>query len=406
MRILFVADVSIQKVIGGAERVLFEQSTRLAYMGHTVSILTRQLPSHTAEYENIYGVHEWRYPVDTSTSLTYFTSSLHQCQKLFLKINQPIPYDIINFHQPFSAYAINKIKSTAGIKKIYTCHSLAFEEFQTRQLNRHWISQPAAFIHTMIRKYIERFSLNQSQAIIVLSQFTKDKLIRSHHIPAHKINIVPGAADTDYFHPTSNKLSLRKEFQIPDKKFFLFTVRNLVPRMGLENLIKAMSLVQEKGIPFHLVIGGDGILKNHLQNLIQARSLDQSIKLTGFLSKDHLLKYYQMADFFILPTVALEGFGLVTVEAMACGTPVLGTPIGGTKEILSQFDSSFLFADPSPESIAARILEKYRDFQYQSNEYHVLCQKCRTFTEQHYSWPINVQATERLFQTCAGSAVN
>lgn len=406
MNILFVADVSIQKVIGGAERVLFEQSTRLASMGHAVTILTRRMPAHTSEHEIIHGVHEWRYSVDTSNSLTFFQSSLNQCRKLFQKISQDISFDVINFHQPFSAYAVNTLKTSGGIKKIYTCHSLAFEEYQKRLTDRSLLKQPAAFLHTTIRKFIEKFSLNQSQKIIVLSQFTRDKLITTHGIPEHKIDIIPGAADIDYFHPAPDKTVLRREFQLPDNKLILFTVRNLVPRMGLENLVKAASFLYQKGIPFQLIIGGDGILKENLQSLVNTLKLDHSVKLSGFLSKDQLLKHYQTADFFILPTIALEGFGLVTVEAMACGTPVLGTPIGGTKEILSAFDSSFLFKDLSPESIAACILEKYRHFQNQPDAYKILRQKCREFAEEHYSWQMNVQQTERLFHSCAASAAN
>jgi glycosyltransferase involved in cell wall biosynthesis len=67
--------------------------------------------------------------------------------------------------------------------------------------------------------------------------------------------------------------------------------------------------------------------------------------------------YYQMADLFILPTTELEGFGLVTVEALASGLPVLGTPVGGTKEILTKLGSDYLFDDSTPQSIATGILK-------------------------------------------------
>jgi len=76
LKILFVADVSIQDVIGGAERVLYEQTTRLAARGHDVHILTRRLPAHQSDCTVIHNVREWRYPVKKDNAVSFFTSIL------------------------------------------------------------------------------------------------------------------------------------------------------------------------------------------------------------------------------------------------------------------------------------------------------------------------------------------
>lgn len=396
MNILFVADVSIHRVVGGAERVLLEQAARLSALGHQVYIITRRLPSHTSNYENIHSVHEWRYDINYSNGPAFFVSSINNCQKLFKEISQKIAFELIDFHQPFSAFAVNLLNESKKIPKVYTCHSLSFEEYQTRHPNNNLFKALFYYLNIILRKYLEKFSLDRSQRIIVLSEFTRDKLMNTHNIPREKIMIIPGAADLEYFRPSPG--------HAPSNPFLLFTVRNLVPRMGLENLIKAMSLIQKKEARIDLIIGGEGILKEKLQSLIKKLNLKNSVTLCGFLSKESLLKHYQMADFFILPTLALEGFGLVTVEAMACGTPVLGTPIGGTKEILNSFDPGFLFKDTTPESIAELILEKYQYYKERTDEYKLLCQKCRKFTEDNYSWPTNIHKTEGLFKQCAASA--
>jgi glycosyltransferase involved in cell wall biosynthesis len=147
-------------------------------------------------------------------------------------------------------------------------------------------------------------------------------------------------------------------------------------------------------------------LKEQLRSLIQDLHLTDCVRLTGFLPDEDVLKYYQSADFFVLPTVSLEGFGLVTIEAMACGTPALGTPIGGTKEILDRFDPSFLFKDTSPEAIAELIIEKYNYYQPRPDEYRPLREKCRRFVVDHFSWEINLEVIEREFRQCAASAEN
>lgn len=407
MNILFVADVSICHVLGGAERVLKEQAIRLAQMGHEVHVLTRRLTSHTSDYEVMGGVREWRYAINPSNSLTLLFSSTVNCQKLFKKIVKDISFDLINFHQPFSAFAVNLSKEAKKIPKVYTCHSFSFEEYQTREIQKkRGPRAPVTWFNSRLRKFIERFSLNKSARIIVLSRFTYDKLVKTHRIPGRKIIIIPGAADIQKFQPAGDRGEIRKQCNIPPNAFLLFTVRNLVARMGLENLLRAMVLIQPKIKNCYLVIGGSGELKEKLLSLIQELHLTDSLRLTGFLPDEDALKYYQTADFFVLPTIALEGFGLVTVEAMACGTPALGTPVGGTKEILDNFDPSFLFKDTSPQAMAELIVEKYDYYHQKPEEYRQLRDKCRRFAAENFSWEINLKTIEREFRQCAASAEN
>jgi len=101
LNILFAADVSIKKVLRGAERVLLEQTTRLSEKGHEVHIITRKLPFHSSSYEKIRNVHEWRYDINEKNSLTFIVITILNCQKLFKQISQKITIDLINFHQPF-----------------------------------------------------------------------------------------------------------------------------------------------------------------------------------------------------------------------------------------------------------------------------------------------------------------
>jgi len=101
LNILFATDVSISKVLGGAERVLIEQTTRLSEKGHEVHIITRRLSFHSSSYEKIRNVHEWRYDINKKNSLAFIVTTILNCQKLFKQISQKITIDLINFHQPF-----------------------------------------------------------------------------------------------------------------------------------------------------------------------------------------------------------------------------------------------------------------------------------------------------------------
>jgi glycosyltransferase involved in cell wall biosynthesis len=104
-----------------------------------------------------------------------------------------------------------------------------------------------------------------------------------------------------------------------------------------------------------------------------------------------------MADIFVLPTKELEGFGLVTLEAIASGVPVLGTPVGGTEEILGTFDSRFLFKGTDPHSMADLILENYKLIKQNPEKWDKISRRCRNFVERNYLWEQNIDALEKLF---------
>lgn len=398
MNILFAADVSLKKVLGGAERVLFEQATRFSARNHEIQVITRRLPLHASSHEKIWDVEEWRYEINEKNNFTFIISTVLSCQKLYKKISQKTSFDLINFHQPFSALAINLLRNTKKIKKVYTCHSLAFEEYETRNPKPSKILARMKYkINSYLRKSIEKYSISKSESITVLSEFTKNKLVEKYKIKPEKIHIIPGGVDLGQFALGENKLQARKQLELSEGKFILFTVRNLVPRMGLENLIYALKEITQSAKDIYLIIGGEGELREKLANLISELNLVDFVRLQGFIPSEDLPLYYQAADFFVLPTKYLEGFGLVTVEAMACGTPVLGTPVGGTKEILGKFNSTFLFKDTSPGSMAGLILEEYNHYKDKPDEYKQLSQKCREFIEKNYSWEKNISETEALF---------
>jgi glycosyltransferase involved in cell wall biosynthesis len=398
MKILFVADVSIKSVIGGAERVLYEQSCRLAEKGHEAFIITRKLPFHISSDEFINHVHEFRYNIKQFNFITFILSSILNSIKLFSRLEEENSFDIINFHQPFSAFGINLASKSKKIRKVYSCHSLDFEEFLTRNPNPSQLLPRIGYrINSAIRKLNERFSISKSDIVIVASDFVKNKLIEYHKISPKKIYIRPYGVDLKKFKFNENKHAARSELGLPEERFILFTVRNLVSRMGLENLVYAMKEVIKSVKNIYLIIGGEGELRTKLQDLISEFNLVDFVKLQGFIPEENLPLYYQAADFFILPTRCLEGFGLVTVEALACGTPVLGTPVGGTKEILGKFDPSFLFKDITPEVLAELIIEKYRYYKARPDAYKQLSQGCRDFVEKNYDWEKNIEEIEVLF---------
>lgn len=398
MNILFVADVSTSAVIGGAERVLFEECIRLAKRGHTIKVLTRKLPHHESDLENISGVEEHRYSFQERIFPFFFKSIMSDCRKTFRSLEEKFPYDLINFHQPFSAIGVLSLVGSRRVPCVYTCHSLSFEEYVSRSSSP---GNPIKWLlhHLQIsaRKSIERTVLKKSDQIVVLSEYTSKKLQRTYGLAPSKVKVIPGGVDLERFKPSGDKASIRARLDLPEDKFILFTVRNLVPRMGLENLISALEIAQNGHKDLLLVIGGEGPLEPELKEQVRRCGVEELVRFAGYIPDEDLPSYYQMADLFILPTTELEGFGLVTVEALASGLPVLGTPVGGTKEILAKLGSDHLFDDSATQSIANGILNALNGWAKDRAIYENISQACRKVTEQHYSWDNHVGKLEDLF---------
>ena len=238
--------------------------------------------------------------------------------------------------------------------------------------------------------------MHKAGIVVVLSLFTQKKLQRVYKISAEKIIIIPGGVDLERFYPATDKTKIRQHLNIPQEKMTLLTVRDLEPRMGLQNLIYAIKKVRLELPDIYLVLGGQGPLDADLKLLTRKLGVEDCIKFTGFIPEIELPDYYRMADIFILPTLELEGFGLITLEALASGIPVLGTPIGGTVEILNRLDSKYLFKDTEPESIAELIIKTCEEFKANPGSWQDVSSQCRLFVEENYSWEKNVDLLEKL----------
>jgi glycosyltransferase involved in cell wall biosynthesis len=391
-------------MIGGAERVLYEESTRLAARGHAVYVLTRRLPCHESDVENINGVEEHRYSFQEKLFPFFFKSIMSDCRRTFRSLEGNFSFDIINFHQPFSALGVLSSTSSRRVPLVYTCHSLSFEEYISRSSSpKNPLKWLLHHLQVRARKSSEKAVLKGSDRIVALSEYTRDKLERTYRLSLSKVNVIPGGVDLERFRPSADKASIRARLGLPEGRFVLLTVRNLVPRMGLENLLSAFKIVQKGHPDLLLVIGGEGPLENTLREQVRKCGIEDFVRFVGYIPDEDLPSYYQMADLFVLPTTELEGFGLVTVEALASGLPVLGTPVGGTREILTKLGSDYLFDDSTPKSIALGILKALNGWATNRAVYKNISEACQKVAEQHYSWDSHVSKLEELFYSMLGN---
>jgi glycosyltransferase involved in cell wall biosynthesis len=164
--------------------------------------------------------------------------------------------------------------------------------------------------------------------------------------------VVPGCVNVDQFNLPITPGEARLKLQLPQGRPIVLAVRRLVRRMGLEDLIDAVKLLKKRVPDVLLLIAGKGRLQEELQTRISEAGLDDNVKLLGFVPDQHLAALYRAATISVVPTVALEGFGLITVESLASGTPVLVTPVGGLPEAVAGLSPNLVLRATGAEAIA------------------------------------------------------
>ncbi|WP_323119928.1 glycosyltransferase family 4 protein [Burkholderia alba] len=204
---------------------------------------------------------------------------------------------------------------------------------------------------------LEQTVYARSSRLIVLSQAFGQILTSRYRIDPARVRVVPGCVDTAQFDLPITPADARRTLQLPQDRPIVLAVRRLVRRMGLEDLIDAIAIVRKRHPDVLLLIAGKGRIADELQARIDAGGLTGNVKLLGFVPDEHLAALYRAATVSVVPTVALEGFGLITVESLASGTPVLVTPVGGLPEAVAGLSERLVL----PGIGAGAIAEGLRD---------------------------------------------
>ena len=398
LRVLMVSDVSPSRPLGGGERMLWEQARHLAERGHDVRIVSRADPDATEpvsiERERV-RIH--RFLADRRSITRFIRSSIFGARRAVSEALTREPADVVHVHQPLAGYGALASRAGARLPSLYSFYSPAPLEYRSRHgmTARHRAGFVGATGTAMLWA-VERACLRRARLVHVLSDFSADQLWKLYAVPRERIVRIHGAAATDRFKPAPDRGAIRAALGLPADRPVLLTVRNLEARMGLDNLLAALALLKARCPSALLLIGGAGSLRDALEAQCRELGLEEHVKFLGFVPDADLPGYYQAADVFVLPTRELEGFGLVTVEALACGTPVLGTPVGATPEILRALCPTLVFRGATAETMAEDLERFLVTRERDPAGYARLRQECREHVERLYTWE---RATDELEHT-------
>lgn len=207
-------------------------------------------------------------------------------------------------------------------------------------------------MHTvMCKRMLERAVYHRADRFIVLSKAFRDQLCQGYGVPADRVHVIPGGVETDAFHPM-DVVEARQRMVWPQKQKIIVCVRRLARRMGLETLIEAFGEATVHHPDVKLMIGGQGPLREELEQQVLRAGLSKKVEFLGFIPEATLPTVYAAADLSIVPSSALEGFGLISLESLACGTPVLVTPVGGLPDTVDGLGEDLVLKGTSREHIA------------------------------------------------------
>jgi len=269
-----------------------------------------------------------------------------------------IHYDLIFSHYWLSGLAALKLKKVWNIPVIHMFHTLA--------LLKNKIARSEKDIEGEYRIEGEKKVLSEIDKLIVATTDEKDNLQTLYSTPPDIIEIIPPGVDTNRFYPIP--VDEAKEFiGIPENEKMILFVGRIEPLKGVDTLIKAISQLQQADIlsrcPHYLyIIGGDADSGQEKMNEEMHRLQDLRIKLgvgdlvifLGKRDQDSLQYYYSAAEMLVMPS-HYESFGMVALESMACGTPVIATQVGGLQHLVLDQETGFTIPNDNPDALEEKI---------------------------------------------------
>ena len=282
-------------------------------------------------------------PRDTSKMNIYNYLPEFQANLLAFMQKDGAKYDILRSHYWTSALVTEKIKKQLGIPNVVTFHTLG--EVKNRALGAE--EEPELRIRS------EKEIIKTADCIVTSTQEGKSNLINLYGCSPEKIKVIPPGVDLDVFHPFDREKA-RRELALNDFRRVLLFAGRLQPFKGLDLLLHAMTYLPNHGMTQLLVVGGNAGKTDEfakLNSLVNELGISNTVAFVGAVEHEKMPTFYNAADICVIPSYH-ESFGLVAVEALASGTPVIASRVGGLATIVKDGETGYLFEERSPEILA------------------------------------------------------
>jgi len=336
---------------GGMSVYVRETAKELGRKGHHVDIFTQHDVGNSEPviylYDNVRlirlsgGTHQ---NIPKSSLFEALPKLINELESF--RIKKKIAYDIVHSHYWLSGVLGLKLQSSWNANHLITYHTIGAVKNLTCS------TEDASELRLANEKKLAK----QCDRIIVSTQKDKEYLIQYYDALCDHIRIVPCGVNLERFKP-QDKISARRQLTLPIDDPMILYVGRFTPIKGLDRLLKSFSFMTHPLRSILVMVGGDGErspMSQHLKKKAMAFHIQDRMMFAGRVDQKILPLYYSAADVLAVPSY-YESFGLVALEAMACGTPVVTTPVGAMEQIVKDGVTGYVAADSDPRHFAGCI---------------------------------------------------
>jgi len=374
------------RIVGGIARHCEGLAKALSHQGHEVHIVTLDLPG-IPYYEEIDGVKIYRTAAQLGhpNFITWTLLFNHFLEKRMADLCKTVEYDVIHVHDWLTAPVGVSSKHFLNKPMVLTVHSTEYGRSSLHNPDSYTIDG------------IEWWATYEANKLIVTTEFMRREVCDHFHVPWEKVEIVPNGIDLRKFPTSVDREGVRRRYGIHAHEKLVLCVGRLVPQKGVEYLIKAVPLIAQRHRDAKFIVVGDGWLKSHLEYIARSSEHGGKISFTGFIPDSELVALLMSADVLVVPSI-YEPFGIVAIEGMAAGVPVVATQIGGLGEIVEHDKTGILVYSRNPESIAWGVDRVLSD----PSHSRWLIQNALEKVQKTYSWEAIAMKTVKVYEEVVG----
>jgi glycosyltransferase involved in cell wall biosynthesis len=391
MRVVLVSNTIPPDKMGGLPRYVRELATAVARAGCETIVLTKRVTADPPSVEDAPdGVRIVRHRVPSKRN-PFFAPAypLYTAYGVLRPVRASADADtVVHAHFPATALPLVVVRTPF----VYTFHAPVWRELLDERQGTYALPPVLQRAAVGGMRATERAVVRSARATFVLSEFMRGQLSELSRDVAAGAELMVGGIDIDRFSP-----DLRVQRRGPESPL-LFTARRLTPRTGVDRLVDAMPEILRAHPRAELALAGVGEMEAQLRSSASRLGVSDHVQFLGRVSDESLVRWYRRATLVVMPTIKLEGFGLTTAEALACGTPVVGTPAGATPELLESLDPLLVASDNTSAALAGAVNRVLSD----PDRLAAIAARCRPHVAPAMGWDAIARRYLRAYEQLLG----